>query len=45
MANVPFHHSSSSSLSGLKIAMFYVLMAALAIMIAVPAAIATVGAQ
>lgn len=47
MANIPFEHSPSSSAdhSMLKAAAFYLLLAAVSIAIAVPAAIATVGAQ
>lgn len=49
MANVPYPHSlpdrHSEEFSTVKTALFYLLLASLAIAIAVPAAIATIGAQ
>lgn len=49
MANIPYPHSlpgrRSGDFSTLKTTLFYLLLASLAIAIAVPAAIATIGAQ
>lgn len=49
MANIPYPHSvpgrHSGDFSTMKTVLFYLLLASLAIAIAVPAAIATIGAQ